>query len=69
MALGKGGDVVSFTSAKDSQTHYGIVLSTPDATHNLVAWGFGTRAGSIKWFYEEKVTAVTVLSGTDAIHG
>ncbi len=69
MALGKAGDVVSFTSAKDSATHYGIVLGTPDATHNRVAWGFGVSSNQLEWFYEENVAAVTVLSGTDALHG
>ena len=70
MALGKPGDVVSYTSPLDSTTHYGVVVGVPDATHNVVARNLGVnQRDRIEWKHEESVTAVTVLSSTDALHG
>jgi hypothetical protein len=70
MSLGSAGDIVSYTSPRDSSTHYGVVIGTPDATHNLVARNLGVKSGcQLYWEAEESVTAVTVLSGTDALHG
>jgi hypothetical protein len=70
MALGQPGDIVSYTSPRDSGTHYGVVIRKSDTTHNIVARNLGIKAGQqLYWEAEEEVTAVTVLSGSDALHG
>jgi len=69
MALGKSGDIGTFTWTVDNASHYCVVLDTPDATHNLVAFKLSATANGIKWSHEAVTTAVAVLSGTDALHG
>ena len=66
MALGKAGDIgtVSYLSG----THYCVVLSKPDSTHNIVALKLGATKDRITWGVEYTTTAVTVLSSTDALH-
>jgi len=60
MTLGKGGDLVSF--AISGTTTYGVIISSPDGTHNLVGYDFGApNKGHLNWAKEFNTTAVTVL--------
>ena len=67
MALGKAGDIGTVTYL--AGTHYCVVLSSPDATHNVVAIKLGASKDRITWDVEFTTTAVNVLSGSDALHG
>jgi hypothetical protein len=70
LALGKAGDIVTYTSPLDSSTHYGIVLDTLGLS-NVIARNLGAKRNEIQWDKEEVVasTSIHVVSGNDALHG
>jgi hypothetical protein len=68
MALGYGGDIVTFVSPARGGTHYGVALGN-DGTNTIVAWKLGVSARDhVEWDMEESTSSVTVLSSTDALH-
>lgn len=68
MAIGDCGDVVSFDVG--GVTHYGVVLDKDLAgTQNTVAYKLGAKMNQIEWGAEAVTSSVTVLSGSDALHG
>ena len=70
MALGKAGDIVSYTSPIDNATHFGIVLDTLELS-NVIARNLGAKRNEIQWDKEEVIasTSINVISGNDALHG
>jgi hypothetical protein len=62
MTLGVNGDVVTFL-LDGTTTEAGIVIGSPDTTHNTVAYDFALpNGGQIVHCKEANTTAVTVVS-------
>lgn len=62
MALGVPGDVVTFL-LDGTTTHAGVVIGSPDTTHNTVAYDFACPGGGrLVHCKEYDTTAVTEIS-------
>lgn len=67
----QAGDVVSFTSPVDSQTHSGIVLRHLNG-QLVVAYDFGLSGGRIEWKHEVSIpmpAQTNVVTGGTGHHG